>query len=542
MRDITDAVLLELFSRDESEEAFAELVRRHIALVHSVALRHTENPEHAQEITQAVFIILARKAASLVRKTVLSGWLYHTARLTAANFRRSEFRRARREQEAYMQSTLEEPAPDAVWQELAPMLDDAMAHLGTTDRNAVVLRFFENKSLEEVGMALGLEERAAQKRVSRALEKLRRIFGKRGVVLSAAMIAGAVSINSVQAAPAGLAAAVGATAVKGTLISATLTTLVKGTMQTMTWLKIKFAAGVGLTTLVAGGAATVAISQSVGGGNLTAQKITAKSRDAYAALSSYSDSGTSVAEIGGQAVTTTYHIRLQRPNLYRIDWTQTTAQFTSKGVVWSDGSGDYMQVTAPDFMMAATGQKQNDKPQKMQNMQMALARVAPLSASAASTIPGAFFRQKLGDFVAPAASGRYPLKMEQDAKVGDMDCYVVSSDPIDLSKVPDIGKPGTCSTLLWIGKQDSLIHQSRTTYVEKSDAGASSDKAIDDAIKKALQIQKKPATPEAIAAMRPQMKEIMKQVQGSLTAGVVSTATHENIAVNQKLSPADFAK
>src|ERR1035437_6556802 len=83
MRDITDAVLLELFSRDESEEAFAELVRRHIALVYSVALRHTENPEHAQEITQAVFIILARKAASLVRKTVLSGWLYHTARLTA---------------------------------------------------------------------------------------------------------------------------------------------------------------------------------------------------------------------------------------------------------------------------------------------------------------------------------------------------------------------------------------------------------------------------------------------------------------------------
>src|ERR1035437_3507524 len=542
MRDITDAVLLELFSRDESEEAFAELVRRHIALVHSVALRHTENPEHAQEITQAVFIILARKAASLVRKTVLSGWLYHTARLTAANFRRSEFRRARREQEAYMQSTLEEPAPDAVWQELAPMLDDAMAHLGEKDRNAVVLRYFENKSLEDVGMALGLEERAAQKRVSRALEKLRRIFSKRGVVLSAAMIAGAVSLNSVQAAPAGLAAAVGATAVKGTLISATLTTLVKGTMHTMTWLKIKFAAGVGLATLVAGGGATVAISQSVGGGNLTAQKIAAKSRDAYAALSSYSDSGTSVAEIGGQAVTTTYHIRLQRPNLYRIDWTQTTAQFTSKGVVWSDGSGDYMQVTVPDFMMAATGQKQNDKPQKMPNMQMALARVAPLSASAASTIPGSFFRQQLGDFVAPAASGRYPLKMEQDAKVGDMDCYVVSSDPIDLSKVPDIGKPGTCSTLLWIGKQDSLIHQSRTTYVEKSDAGASSDKAIDDAIKKALQIQKKPTTPEAIAAMRPQMKEIMKQVQGSLTAGVVSTATHENITVNQKLSPADFAK
>ncbi len=185
MTDIPDRELLAEFARNESEAAFAELVRRHIALVHSVALRHTDNPQSAQEITQAVFIILARKAASLVRGTVLGGWLYHAARLTAANFRRAEFRRVRREQEAFMQSRIEGASPDTAWQELAPLLDEAVAHLGAADRAAVVLRYFENKSLAEVGAALGASEDAAQKRVTRALEKLRKIFTKRGVTLAA---------------------------------------------------------------------------------------------------------------------------------------------------------------------------------------------------------------------------------------------------------------------------------------------------------------------------------------------------------------------
>ncbi|KAB2645886.1 MAG: sigma-70 family RNA polymerase sigma factor [Verrucomicrobia bacterium] len=264
MHDTPDAELLERFARNDSEQAFAELVSRHIALVHSVAARHTENPQHAQEITQAVFIILSRKAASLGRKTVLSGWLYHTARLTAANFRRAESRRISREQEAYMQSTLSESSPDSIWLELAPHLDDAMEKLGATDRDAVVLRYFENKSLAEVGTALGMEERAAQKRVNRALEKLRTIFSKRGVTLTATLIASAMAANSVQAAPVGLAAAITATAAKGTLISATITALVKGTMKTLTWLKIKFAASLGVPIFAVAGVAAFTISASDG--------------------------------------------------------------------------------------------------------------------------------------------------------------------------------------------------------------------------------------------------------------------------------------
>jgi len=224
MQDIPDCELLGRFVQSESEEAFTELVRRHLNLVYSVALRHTENAYHAQEITQAVFTMLARKAASLGRETVLSGWLYHTARLTAANFRRAEIRHVRREQEAYMQSTLNESSPDAVWRELAPLLDEAMAHLDATDRDAVVLRYFEKQDLRAVGSALGISEDAAQKRVSRAVERLREFFAKRGVTIGASGLAVAITANAVQAAPIGLVATIStAAALAGTTVAATAT-------------------------------------------------------------------------------------------------------------------------------------------------------------------------------------------------------------------------------------------------------------------------------------------------------------------------------
>ena len=235
-----DITLLREFSATESEAAFAALVSRHLNLVYSVALRSTGNVHAAQEISQAVFIILARKAANWPQHAVLSGWLYQTTRLTAANFLRGEIRRQQREQEAYMQSTLTEPDAN-VWPQIAPLLDDALGKLGERDRNAIVLRFFENKSLQEVGAGLGASEDAAKIRVSRALEKLRKIFGKRGLTLSAMLIAGAVSAGSVQAAPVGLAVTVTAAAAKGAAISGSTLTLVKGALKIMAWTKAKTA-------------------------------------------------------------------------------------------------------------------------------------------------------------------------------------------------------------------------------------------------------------------------------------------------------------
>jgi hypothetical protein len=316
---------------------------------------------------------------------------------------------------------------------------------------------------------------------------------------------------------------------------------VKGTMKIIMWLTV-MCAGAGVAALLAGGAARTARSQTAGDG-MTAQEIAAKSRAAYAALSSYSDRGRVASEMNGQIQTLTFHTRLQRPNLYRIDWTHQAGlrvYGSDNGVAWSDGRGDYLLTAAP-------GEEKNAKSDKMQNMRMALGRATGPSWSAASTIAGAFFGQDVGDvFIAPVASGRYPLAREKDAQVGDVDCYQVSS-VIDFSKIPETGKPGTASTTLWIGKGDFLINQSRTKYVEKVDSSAlMTDQAVDDAIKKSLEMQHKPATPEAIAAMRPQMKAIMKQVQSTLKsgfeAGLVTTQTHENIVVDKKLSPADFAR
>ncbi len=258
MLELDDIELLAQYARDNSEAAFAALVTRHVNLVYSTALRNAGNPHAAEEITQAVFIILARKARSLSPQTVLSGWLYQTARLTAANFLRAEIRRQNREQEAYMKSLLNEPEPN-VWPQIAPLLDAAMARLGEKDRNAVVLRFFENKSLGEVGRALGASEDAAKMRVNRALEKLRKFFSKRGIVFPAALIAGAVSANSVHAAPAGLAITVTATAAKGAAAATSTLTLVKGALKLMAWTKIKTAAVTGAVILLTAGTGVVAI-------------------------------------------------------------------------------------------------------------------------------------------------------------------------------------------------------------------------------------------------------------------------------------------
>jgi RNA polymerase sigma factor (sigma-70 family) len=249
MQETADMELLRQYVHRNSEEAFAALVTRHVNMVYSAALRKTGNAHAAEEITQAVFIILAKKADRLRNGTILSGWLYQTARLTSASFLRTEIRRARREQEAYVQS-LSNETESGVWPEIAPLLEDAMGRLGEKERNAIALRFFEGKSFQEIGTAVGASENAAKKRVSHGLEKLRKFFSKRGVVSTTAIIAGAISANSVQAAPVGLTVTVAATAAKGSAIAASTLTLVKGTLKVMAWIKIKVACASAAALLV----------------------------------------------------------------------------------------------------------------------------------------------------------------------------------------------------------------------------------------------------------------------------------------------------
>ena len=262
MHDFSDLALVREYVRVNSETAFAELVDRHIALVYSAAFRHAGIAAHAEEITQAVFIILARKAAGLRPDTILAGWLCETTRLTALSFMRGEHRRQRREQEAYMQSTLRESTDETVWNQLSPLLDEALSRLGRKERDAVVLRYFKDQNLREVAGMLNINEPAAQKRVNRALEKLRKFFTKRGVTLSSAAITGAISSNSVQAAPAGLAKTISIVAVaKGAAASASTLTLINGALKTMAWTKMKTAAVVGISVLLAAGTTTVTLKK-----------------------------------------------------------------------------------------------------------------------------------------------------------------------------------------------------------------------------------------------------------------------------------------
>jgi uncharacterized protein (TIGR03435 family) len=258
MTELDDNDLLAEYARTGSEAAFATLVSRYVNLVHSAAIRFTNNPNHAEEITQAVFIILARKASSLRRDSVLSAWLYQTARLTAANFMRRDIGRQIREQEVYLDSTATEP--EAIWEQIAPLLDQAMGRLGETDRKAIMLRYFENKTTQQVAAKLKLNEEAAKKRVNRALEKLRKIFAQHGIVLRASVIAALVSANSVQAAPTALATSISAVGItKGAAASGSTLTLIKGVLKTMAWTKVKTAIVVSVSVLLAAGTATVGV-------------------------------------------------------------------------------------------------------------------------------------------------------------------------------------------------------------------------------------------------------------------------------------------
>jgi RNA polymerase sigma factor (sigma-70 family) len=257
MRECNDTELVRDYVRQNSQAAFTELVHRHVNLVYSAALRHTGMAAQAEEITQAVFIILARKAAGLREGMILEAWLYETTRLTALSFMRAERRRQFREQEAYMESMLQEPTHDPVWQQISPLLDEAMMRLGAKEREAVVLHYFKDQSLRETAAGLSISEAAAQKRVNRGLEKLRGFFAKRGVSSTTAIIASTISSHSVHAAPAALAQSVAAIAVaKGAAASTSTLTLIKGALKIMAWTKMKIAVVTVAAALVAAGGFT----------------------------------------------------------------------------------------------------------------------------------------------------------------------------------------------------------------------------------------------------------------------------------------------
>jgi RNA polymerase sigma factor (sigma-70 family) len=252
-----DWQLLQSYVERDSDTAFRTLVNRYANLVYSVALRRVENTQLAEEVAQAVFILLARKARGFRQSVILSGWLFRTTRFVASHAVRAEQRRQRREQEAFAMQLL--TTPDDTWKRVSPVLDEALEHLGETDRNAVLLRFFNDHSHRETAAALGLSEDAAKKRVTRALDKLRSFFAGRGVTLSATALASAVAANAAKAATPEIAASITAKVLASASIGAGfLPPLVSQTLAAWRWVKLKLA-GAGLV----GGAAVVLLMTSL---------------------------------------------------------------------------------------------------------------------------------------------------------------------------------------------------------------------------------------------------------------------------------------
>jgi RNA polymerase sigma factor (sigma-70 family) len=251
MQPRSDAQLLREYAENGTETSFSELVTRHTNLVYSCALRQVGSPDIAAEIAQKVFLGLARGARGLLDKldpsASLAGWLCRTTRNLSLNHRRDEFRRQSRERQAM--ETLNPVSETAVnWENLRPVLDEAMSALDEPDYDAVVMRFYQNQDLRAVGLALGVSDDTAQKRVSRALDKVREVLQRRGITTGAGALSAVLASNAVQAAPVGLAAAISTAALAGT----TVTTATILTHATMNWITLKSAAAIAFGALAAG--------------------------------------------------------------------------------------------------------------------------------------------------------------------------------------------------------------------------------------------------------------------------------------------------
>lgn len=269
---IEDATLLRRYIDDGSEEAFAELVQRHLPLVYSAALRRLAGDAHrAQDVAQVVFCALARNARKVSRQAALAGWLYTATRYAVTDVVRSEVRRRRREQEAHIMQEITEPDTPADWSQLRPVLDAAMDRLSERDREAVLLRYFQGMAFAEIGALLGVGEDGARKRVDRALDKLRVLLRPQGIGSTGAALAALLGSQAAAAVPPALA-----TNIAGTALASATT--VSGLTAFFSLTKLQAVlAGV----VIAGGAVGLVVQQRTISGLRTQE---AKTQEQVAAL------------------------------------------------------------------------------------------------------------------------------------------------------------------------------------------------------------------------------------------------------------------
>ncbi|HEX5218699.1 MAG TPA: sigma-70 family RNA polymerase sigma factor [Verrucomicrobiae bacterium] len=240
--DMDDHELLREFVRRRSEDAFRQLVERHLRMVLSAARRMSGDDYLAQDVTQNVFTMFAQKARDIRPPQVVGGWLYNTTRHLAMHAVRGERRRREREEAAVAMQAQE---TNAETERVLEQLEPAMAELDADDRDTLVLRYLEDCNLRDVGAEFGISEDAARMRANRALEKLRTVLSRKGVTVTSVLLGSALVSSTSSAVPAGLAAAITTTAIGGTILTT-------ATITTMNWINAKAMTAIVGAAVVAG--------------------------------------------------------------------------------------------------------------------------------------------------------------------------------------------------------------------------------------------------------------------------------------------------
>ncbi len=475
-----DRQLLKRFVDDNSQAAFAALTARYLSLVYATCRRELgDDSDLAEDVTQAVFLILARKAPSLRRNVVLSGWLFQTARFAAKNARLQETRRQAAELKA-VETVMEQQTEieDAAWTEIEPLLNQSLAGLHDAERECVLLRFFQGMTFAEAGAALGLSEEAARKRVTRSLEKMRQFFAKNGVIVPAIALPVLLTAHAAKAAPAACHASI-AKLIPSVLAGHTTAALTgshayqisQGAMKAMKIAQIKVAVGITTASLIgfsfyaASRAVTMTSSrpaplllyvpkpghvlQQVPGKTLTAAQIAERCRQTYANLKTYQGTSTVNAHsiIGGTPYDfqSSASVQFVRPGKISAQGTDTSGHpfgYVSDGVT--------TEQTYPTVVNWGHSWQKVSGDEKTSSTEAAIAGATGIAQWAATTVPALLIGTTWGVVLPLNSGGVLDREVREDAVEGQK-CYVLAAHSVETDK--------TMATSLWIDEKTFLVRR-----------------------------------------------------------------------------------